>query len=127
MHAASNSSLFAIVMGAPRATDSAPIVITDMYQVATIRARRTFLDMPRCCRGCRSGAVLNRTVPPIVAPSCASFRAAVRCGDDRPRRMPPEREDACDRLSSAGLLERGCSADRCCSPDSLIVQDDGQE
>jgi hypothetical protein len=67
MHAASNSSLFAIVMGAPRATDSAPIVIIDMYQVATIRARRTFLDMPRCCLGCRSGTVLNRTAAPIAA------------------------------------------------------------
>src|SRR4051812_47018292 len=64
--AASNSSLFAIVVGAPRAMDSAPIVIIDMYQVATIRARRTFLDMPRCCLGCRSGTVLNRTAPPIA-------------------------------------------------------------
>ena len=46
MQAASNSSLFAIVIGAPRTMDTAPIVITDMYQVATIRARRTLLDMP---------------------------------------------------------------------------------
>ena len=78
MQAASNSSLFAIVIGAPRTMDTAPIVITDMYQVATIRARRTLLDMPQYWLECRSGGVLNRTAASAAIGHCPS---ATRCGE----------------------------------------------
>jgi hypothetical protein len=45
--AANSSSPFAIVRGAPRTMPNAPIVITDMHQVPTIRTRSTLLDMQR--------------------------------------------------------------------------------
>jgi hypothetical protein len=45
--AANSNSPFAIVRGAPKAMPSAPIVITDMHQVQTIRARSRLLDMQR--------------------------------------------------------------------------------
>ena len=43
--AASSSSPFAIVSGAPKTMPNAPIVVTAMHQVQIIRARSTLLDM----------------------------------------------------------------------------------
>ena len=45
--AANNNSPFGIVRGAPKTTPDAPIVITDMHEVATLRARITLFDMQR--------------------------------------------------------------------------------